>query len=137
MRFVGTGPLQAAERLEARVGHARDGRGESERSSFHTSSADGWPQSCPMRSRELAHDPQLVARVAGRVHGLAHALHAALAVGDGALAFRPRRRRGKHDVRELRRLREKDLLHHEMIELLEQVRDVRARRRRTAPGSRR
>ena len=39
---------------------------------------------------ELADDPDVVARAAGRIQGLAHPLHAALAVGHGAVGLEGR-----------------------------------------------
>jgi len=74
-----------------------------------------------MRRASLAHDPQLVARVTRRLDGFPNALHAALAVRDGPFALRPGGRRGEHDVRQLRSLREENLLHHQVIEPREQM----------------
>ena len=75
--------------------------GATTRNSFQTSSAVGSPQVVSEALRDLREDPQLVHRAGRRIDGLAHALHAALAVGHGAFALAPRRGRGKHDVREL------------------------------------
>ena len=79
----------------------------------------------PGRCRML----HVVAGLARRVERLAHALHPALGVGDGAVALAPRRRAGQHDVGELRGLGEEDVLHDEVVEALEQL------RRRAAPSA--
>jgi len=70
---------------------------------------------------ELVDDLDVVARLAGRVERLAHALHAPLGARDRALGLGPARRRGQHDVRELCGLREEDVLHDEMVEPFEQL----------------
>ena len=70
---------------------------------------------------DRADDPAVVARLAGRVERLAHALHAALGVRDGALGLAPRRARGEHDVGQLGGLGEQDVLHDHEIEAREQL----------------
>ena len=66
--------------------------------------------------RELVDDLDVVARLAGRVERLAHALDAPLARGDGAFRLRTSRRSREHDVGQLRGLREEDVLHDEVVE---------------------
>ena len=87
--------------------------------------------------RQLTDDLDVIARLAGRVERAADALHAPLAVRDRALRLAPARGRRQHDVRQLRRAREEDVLHDEVVEPLEQVQRVGVRLLRTAPGSRR
>ncbi len=70
---------------------------------------------------DRADDPAVVARLAGRVERLAHALDAALGVGDGALALAPGRARGQHDVGQLGGLRQQDVLDDEEVEAREQL----------------
>ena len=72
-------------------------------------------------ARELVDDLDVVARLARRVERLAHALHAALARGHRSLGLAERRRGGQHDVGELRRLRQEEVLHDEMVEPFEQA----------------
>ena len=61
----------------------------------------------------------VVARLARRLERLADALDAPLAVRDRALRLAPARRGGQHDVGELRGLRQEDVLHDEVVELVE------------------
>src|SRR6185312_14239359 len=79
MILVRTWPLQPAQCLEARVAHAGELRRE--RTNFvpdifgrRLSPID------THASRDLAHDPDLVARVARRIDRFAHPLHATLAI---------------------------------------------------------
>ena len=74
----------------------------------------------PEAAGELAEDPDVVARLARRVERLPDALDAALAARDRALSLAPARRCGEHDVRELARPREEDVLDDEVLELLQQ-----------------
>ena len=73
---------------------------------------------------DVEDDLNVVAGVARRVQGLARALNAPLAVGDGAFALAPRGRAGQHHVGQLRRLGEEDVLHHEVVETLQEVHGV-------------
>ena len=68
-------------------------------------------------ARELAEDPHVVTRLAGRVERLADALHAPLAVRHRALGLAPRRGPGKDDVGHLGRPRHHDVLDDEEVEL--------------------
>ena len=54
-------------------------------------------------------------RVAGRLDRLAPELHHAIGVGDGADLLGPRGG-GQHDIGEIRRFREEDVLHDQVIE---------------------
>ena len=95
--------------------------GESERSSFHASSALGCPQSNPMRVGDRADDPAVVRASPG---------------GSSALRTRCTRRSelvtvpshshhdaldGQHDVGELGSPRQQDVLHDEEVEAGEQL----------------
>ena len=112
--------------------------GLSERSSSHACSGVGWPQSWPRRRGELADDPLVVARLAGRVDRLAHQLHAALGVRHrAARGLAPRRRRRQHHVGHLAGLGHQDVLGDHEVEPLEQRRARAWSRPPTAPGSRR
>ena len=71
-------------------------------------------------ARELVDDLDVVAVAAGGVVGLAHALHAALTRGDGALDLAERRGRRQDDVGQLGRAREEEVLDDEVVEALEQ-----------------
>ena len=138
MRFVRARPLDAAERLEARVAHAarevRRDDAELVPDLFGRRRAPVVTQ--PLR--DLRDDPQLVSRAGAAARRLAHALHPALAVGDGALAFAPGRRGRQHDVRELRRLREERFPgRRDDRDRSSASCDVVSGRRPTAPGSRR
>ncbi len=95
--------------------------GESERSSFQTSSARRLAPVVAQPARELGDDPHVVARLAGRIERLAHALHAPLAVRHGALGLAPRRGRREDDVGHLRGLRQDDVLHDEEVEAGEEL----------------
>ena len=84
-------PLDAAQRLELLVAHAAVHRRE--RAQLVPGLLGG--RLAPAEAHALgdrADDPAVVARLAGRVERLAHALHAALGVRHGALATRTRRR---------------------------------------------
>ncbi len=111
--------------------------GESVRSSFQTSSARRAAEVDAEPPRELVDDLDVVARLAGRVERLAHALHAALARGDGPLGLRPAGTARQHDVGELGGLRQEEVLHDEMVEPPRAVSRALAGRPPTAPGSRR
>ena len=71
--------------------------------------------------REVEDDRQVVARARRRLDRLAHALDAALGVGDGALALGPGRGGRQDDVGELRGLGQEQVLDDEEVEALEQV----------------
>ena len=68
-----------------------------------------------MRRAELDEQPEVFLRVAGRLDRLASELHHAIGVGDGADLLGPRGG-GQHDVGEIRRLGEEDVLHDQVIE---------------------
>ena len=95
--------------------------GERERTSFQTSSERRLSPIVPQPPRQVAQDRDVVAGLARGLERLAHALHAPLAARHGPLALAPRRRRGKHHVGHLGGPRQEDVLHHEVVELLEQV----------------
>ena len=119
MLLVVTRPLQPSMLFEPPVAHA----GEDRRKRAHLVPDLLSTRIAPVvteTSRDPAQDPELVARVARGIERLAHALDAALAAGDGALAFAPSGGRGENHVSELRGRREEDLLHHEEVEPLEE-----------------
>ena len=64
--------------------------------------------------RDLLDDPEILARIARHVERAASELHHAVGVGDGAGLLGPRGRR-QHDIGEIRRLGEEDVLHHEVV----------------------
>ena len=67
----------------------------------------------------------VVAGAGRRLERAAHALHATLAVGDGALRLGPPRGRRQHDVRELGGLGEEDVLHDQVVEAAQQAHGAR------------
>ena len=111
--------------------------GESERTSFQMSSALRAAEVVAETARELVDDLDVVARLAGRVERLAHALHAPLARRDRAFRLGPAGAAGEHDVGELGGPRQEEVLDDEMVEAFEQARPRAACRLPTAPGSRR
>ena len=66
--------------------------------------------------RELLDDPPVLTRVAGEFQGLSTHLHLAIAVRDRTVLFGPRRGR-QHHIRVECCLGEKNVLHHQMLEL--------------------
>ena len=124
VRLVRARPLDAAQLLEAFVGHPRMHRRE--RSQFLPGIVrrDRSPiEAQPLR--QLHDDPDVVLRVAGWIQRLAHPLHPPLAVRHGPLGLRPRGGRREHHVGELRRLRHEDVLHDQAVQVLEQRGGVR------------
>ena len=117
--LVGARPLDAAERLEPRVAHARVHRRQRAAlvpDVFRARRSEVVPQP----PRQLVDDLDVVAGLAGRVVRLAHALDSALARCDCALYLAERRGRGQDDVGELRGAREKEILDDEVVEAGEQ-----------------
>ena len=115
VRLVPARPLDAAERLQARVGHAAVDRGDG---------ADLVPRPLrgrlapvvPHAPRDLVDDPEVLARLARRVERLADPLDAPLGVRDRALGLRPGRGGGQDDVRDLRGRGQDDVLDDEEVE---------------------
>src|SRR5262249_16853275 len=70
----------------------------------------------PDAPRDLLDDPQVFSRIARGLQALASELHHPVGVGDRAYLFRPCRRR-KYDVGVIARLREENLLYHQVLEL--------------------
>ena len=95
--------------------------GDSERTSFQTSSAVAQPKSVPIRLRELGDDPQVVAGLAGRVECFSHALDATLGVRDRALAFHPGVRRRQDDIGQLGGRGQEHVLDDEELEPAKEV----------------
>ena len=73
-------------------------------------------------ARQADDDPEIVAGFGGRIDRLADALHAPLAVGDGAFRFERAGRRGKHDVGALRGLGQENVLDDQEVEAFDQFR---------------
>ena len=67
---------------------------------------------------QVAYDLPVGAAFAYRLHGLSDPLHTAFAVGKRSILFRECRG-GQHHVRDLRRLVQKDILHHQELQVLE------------------
>ena len=112
-------PLDAAELLEPRVAHPCMHRRERAQLVPDVLGARRAELVAEAPS-ELVDDLDVVAGSPGGVVRLAHALHAALARGDGALDLAQRRRRREDDVGELRGAREEEVLDDEVVEPLEQ-----------------
>src|SRR5690606_12024536 len=83
------GPLDALVLLQPGIGHAGVDGGERAQLVPDLLGAVVVPVVAEPAS-QLAHDPYVVARLTGRVEGLAHPLYPALGVGEGALALAPR-----------------------------------------------
>ena len=66
--------------------------------------------------RHLHDDPQILARVTRRVDGLAAPLHTPIGIGEGPVLFREGRGR-QDDVGKTCSFGEKDILHHQVIQL--------------------
>ena len=115
MLLVQARPLQAAVLLEPGVAHPGVHRRERAELVPHVLGDRVGPV-VPEPARELGEDPHVVARLAGRIECLAHALHATLAVRHRPLALAPRRGRGEDDVGHLGGLREHDVLDDEEVE---------------------
>ncbi len=64
---------------------------------------------------QLVENPEVFFRLAGRFNRLTSELHHAIGIGDGADLLRPRGG-GQHDVGEVRRFGEEDILHDQVIE---------------------
>jgi hypothetical protein len=124
MLLVGTRPLESAHLLETRVAHAAGEMGSDGAELVPDLLRRRFAPVVTQPPGDLRDDPQLVARARRRIDRLAHALDAPFAVGDGPLALAPRRGGRQDDVRELRRAREEDLLHDEMVEAAQPVLDV-------------
>jgi Protein involved in mRNA turnover and stability len=113
-------PLDAAELLEPPVAHPRVHRRE--RAQLVPDVLGGSrAEIVTEAATELVDDLDVVARLARRVVRLAHALHASLARGHRPLDLAQRRRRGQHDVGELGRARDEEVLDDEMVEPFEQA----------------
>ena len=96
-------------------------QGDSARSSFHTSSAVGWPQSAPRRRARSAR----IARSARACPGGSSALRTrctrrSLEVTVPSSSHHEARR-GQHDVGDLGGLRQEHVLHDDVLEALEQL----------------
>ena len=85
------------------------------RISLNTSRGCVYCQSSPMRRASWTINQKSSLRVTGRLDRLASELHHAIGVGDGADLLRPRGGR-QHDVGEIGRLGEEDVLHDDVIE---------------------
>jgi hypothetical protein len=119
MLFVVARPLQPRTGIESLVRHAREHRREG--AHLVPRVLRRWiPKLLPEPLRDLRDDPDVVARLTWRLQSLATALHAALAVRDGAFGLAPARRGGEDHMRHLRGARQEDVLHHEVVEPLQQ-----------------
>src|SRR4051812_34475327 len=89
MTLVRTWPLDAAQLLEPRVAHAA-GKFRRNFTELVPHLFRCWRVPVVAKAtRNLGDDPQLIARALRRIHRLAAALHATLAVGHRALTLAP------------------------------------------------
>ena len=98
--LVRTRPLDATELLEALPAHAGVHRAQGPELLPRFVRGDLAPAGAEPVG-ELGDDPDVVARAAGRIKGLAHPLHTSLAVGDGAVGLEGRVGGREHHVGEL------------------------------------
>src|SRR5665213_3745586 len=123
MCFVGAGPLKAVQLLETLIAHPT---AELWRDNPHLVPHFFRRRRFPVVAhppRNLGDDPQLVTRAFWWLHRLSAALNTTFTVRHRAFAFAPARGRRKNHVCELRRLREEDLLHDEMIQATQRLHD--------------
>ena len=120
MLLVVARPLEAVLGLEPGVAHAGvDGR---ERPDLVPDVLGGRvPEVGAHGTREVDHDVEVVARLAGRLERAADTLHAPLGVGDRALGLGPHGAGREDDVGDLGRLRPEDVLDDDELETLEEM----------------
>src|ERR1700687_2433831 len=119
MGLVVAGPLDAAELVDALVGHAGVHGRKAAALVPHLLGGWGSPVGAETSS-DFGDDLDVVACAGRRLERTTDALHSALAVGDGALRLSPAGGGGQHNVSELSGLRQEDVLDHEVIEPAEQ-----------------